>query len=57
MNVVYTKTSLDCTCDECGCEFKKDIDYRIAVITRNKDLILCKNCYSKLVIKICTTNL
>lgn len=57
MNIAYKKTLIDCSCNECGHKFKKDKDYRVAVITNKKDLILCKTCYNELVIKICITNI
>ena len=57
MNIVSKKCLIDCTCNECRTKLKKDIDNRVAVITNNKDLILCETCYAELVIKICTTNI
>lgn len=57
MNIVKKKCFIDCTCNECGTKLKKDIDDRVLIITNNKDLILCKTCYNKLVIKIRMTNI
>lgn len=57
MNIACKKTLINCTCDECGTKLKKDMDNRVAIITKNKDLTLCRTCYNELVIKVCTTNI
>ena len=57
MNIDKRKCLVDFTCNECGTKLKKDIDNRIAIVTKNKSLILCKTCYTELTVQVCLTDI